>query len=183
MYGMVNQALESLVTERFGAETWTIVRTKAGIQDPAFITMKQYPDEVTYSLAGALSEHLQAPLPDLLRAFGVYWVAYAKRGPWGKIMLASGGSTYELLAALDAMHARIAISFPDLKPPTFKVRPEGDAVVVDYQSHRPGLAPFVVGLIEGIGTLFHESVTVEQLASKDAGAAVDSFRVRASKAS
>jgi hypothetical protein len=181
MYGMVNQALEALVTERFGAETWAAVRQKAGISDPAFITMKQYPDEVTYALAGALSEHLQAPLPDLLRAFGVYWVAYAKRGPWGKIMLASGGSTYELLTALDAMHARIAISFPDLKPPSFKVRAEGDAVVVDYHSHRPGLAPFVVGLIEGIGTLFGETIRVEQLASKDDGAAADSFKVWANK--
>ncbi len=182
MYGMVNQALEALVTERFGSETWAVVREKAGILDPAFITMKQYPDEVTYALAGALSEHLQAPLPDLLHAFGIYWVAYAKRGPWGKIMLASGGSTYELLATLDAMHARIAISFPDLKPPSFKVRTDGAAVVVDYHSHRPGLAPFVMGLIEGIGTLFGESVKVEQLASKDAGAPADSFRVLASKA-
>lgn len=182
MYGMVNQALEALVTERFGPDTWVIVRRKAGIVDPAFITMKQYPDEVTYSLAGALSEHLKAPLPGLLRAFGAYWVAYARRGPWGKIMLASGGSTYELLGALDAMHARIAISFPDLKPPSFKVRPEGDAVVVDYSSHRPGLAPFVVGLIEGIGAMFGEAVEVEQVASKEAGAPADSFRVRATKA-
>jgi hypothetical protein len=47
MYGMVNQALEALVTERFGPETWAIVRQRAGIVDPAFITMKQYPDEVT----------------------------------------------------------------------------------------------------------------------------------------
>lgn len=182
MYGMVNQALESLVTERFGAETWAAVRAKAGILDPAFITMKQYPDDVTYALAGALSEHLQAPLPGLLHAFGVYWVAYAKRGPWGKIMLASGGSTYELLSALDAMHARIAISFPDLKPPSFKVRPEGDAVLVDYHTQRPGLAPFVVGLIEGIGTLFGETVRVEQVASKDAGAPCDTFKVWAGKA-
>ncbi|MBM4053030.1 MAG: heme NO-binding protein [Planctomycetes bacterium] len=183
MYGMVNQALEALVTERFGAETWMSVRQKAGISDPAFITMKQYPDEVTYSLAVALSEHLQEPLADLLRAFGVYWVAYARRGPWGRIMLASGSSTYELLASLDAMHARIAISFPELRPPSFKVRPEGHSIVVDYHSHRPGLAPFVIGLIEGIGTLFGESVTVEQVASKDAGATVDSFRVSACKAS
>ena len=39
-------------------------------------------------------------------------------------------------------------------------------MVVEYHSHRPGLAPFVVGLIEGIGTLFGESVKVEQLASR-----------------
>lgn len=182
MYGMVNQALEALVVKQFGPSVWDAVKAKAGVSDPAFLTMKQYPDEVTYALAGALSEHLKTPVPDLLRAFGVHWVEYARGGPWGKIMLAAGGSTFELLGALDAMHSRIAISFPDLKPPSFKVHRDGEAMHVEYHSHRPGLAPFVVGLIEGIGNLFNERVRVEQVDSKDAGAACDSFKVWAVKA-
>jgi hypothetical protein len=36
-----------------------------------------------------------------------------------------------------------------------------------------------MGLIEGIGTLFNESVTATQVASKDAGAPCDAFLVRA----
>jgi hypothetical protein len=94
-------------------------------------------------------------------------------------MMSSGTDTYSLLAALDTMHARIALSFPDLRPPAFAVKHNGDAVVVEYRSDRPGLAPFVMGLIEGIGTLFNESVTATQVASKDAGAPCDAFLVRA----
>ena len=179
MYGMVNQAIQAMVTEKFGAADWDKVKEIAGVDEPAFVTMKQYPDSMTYALAGAVSTHSGIPLPDVLRAFGGYWIQYAKDGPWGKLMMSSGTDTYSLLAALDAMHARIALSFPDLRPPAFAVKRNGDAVVVEYRSDRPGLAPFVMGLIEGIGILFDESVTATQVASKDAGAPCDAFLVRA----
>jgi hypothetical protein len=116
---MVNQAIEAMVTEKFGAADWEKVKEIAGVDEPAFVTMKQYPDSVTYALAGAVSTHSGMPLPDVLRAFGGYWIQYAKGGPWGKLMMSSGTDTYSLLAALDTMHARIALSFPDLRPPAF----------------------------------------------------------------
>lgn len=182
MYGMVNQAIEAMVTEKFGAEEWERVKARAGIDEPAFVAMKQYPDSVTYALAGAVAEQLELPLPDVLRAFGGYWIDYARRGPWGKLMMSAGTCTYELLAALDEMHARIAVSFPELRPPSFRVHPREGGVLLEYRSERPGLSPFVVGLVEGIGTLFGERVEVEQVTSRDAGAPVDSFMVRASPA-
>jgi hypothetical protein len=77
------------------------------------------------------------------------------------------------------MHARIAVSFPDLQPPAFRTMPQGDAVRLEYRSHRPGLTPFVVGLVEGIGSLYGEKVSCVQVESKDAGAPCDAFLVRA----
>ena len=163
MYGMVNQAIESMVTEKFGPADWAKIKEIAGIDDPAFLAMKQYPDSVTYALAGA----------------GVYWIQYALRGPWGQLMKSSGASTYELLAALDDMHARIAVSFPDLQPPAFRTQRQGDGLRLEYRSHRPGLALFVIGLVEGIGALYAEKVTCTQIESKDAGAPCDAFLVHA----
>ncbi len=182
MYGMVNEALEQLVVETFGEPVWQKVKRRAGVSDPAFIRMKEYPDQMTYALAGALSQEVGVPLSQLLHAFGVYWVGYAKKGPWGKIMLASGANTYELLSALDAMHARIAISFPELRPPSFKTARHGDAMRVEYHSHRPALAPFVIGLMEGIGNLFGERVAVVHEHARDAGAPHDVFLVTAAPA-
>jgi hypothetical protein len=182
MYGMVNQAIEAMVTEKFGAEQWERVKARAGVDEPTFVAMKQYPDSVTYALAGAVAEVLELPLPGVLRAFGVYWIEYARRGPWGKIMMAAGHGTYELLAALDQMHARIAVSFPELRPPSFRVEPRDGGVLLEYRSERPGLSPFVIGLVEGIGTLYDERVEVEQVTSREAGAPFDSFLVRAAPA-
>ena len=185
MYGMVNQALEALVREKFGDGVWESIKERAAVNEVAFVTMHEYPDEVTYGLAGALSEETGIAVPDLLRAFGVYWVSFADRGPWGKLMRESGKCTYELLAALDAMHARIAMSFPALKPPSFRVHADPDpkhagCKLLEYRSHRPGLAPFVVGLLEGMGSMFGERVDVEQVAARgESGAECDVFRVRA----
>ncbi|MDA0803127.1 MAG: heme NO-binding domain-containing protein [Planctomycetota bacterium] len=186
MYGMVNQALEALVRDKFGDGVWESVKLKAGVHEVAFVTMHEYSDEVTYKLAGALSDETGVPVPELLHAFGIYWVSFADRGPWGKLMRESGQSTYELMAALDAMHARIAMSFPALKPPSFRVRPAtagtgepSGAMLLEYRSHRPGLAPFVVGLLEGMGQLYQERVEVKQVAAKgEAGAECDVFLVR-----
>ena len=155
------------------------MKARAGIDDPMFVSMKQYPDSVTYALAGAAADELAIPLPQVLHAFGVYWVDFARRGPYGRLMLSSGNSTYELLAALDAMHARLGLSFPELRPPSFRVEPHEGGVTLEYRSERPGLAPFVVGLLEGVGNLYGERVEVEQVASRDAGAPHDRFVVRA----
>jgi hypothetical protein len=178
MYGMVNQAIESMVTENFGPDAWEEVKARAHVEEPVFVAMKQYPDEVTYALATAVSEQLGKPLPEILHAFGRYWITYAQRGPWGKVMMNSGRNTRELLGALDAMHARIAVSFPELRPPSFHVSDSPNGTMVEYRTHRAGLAPFVVGLIEGIGQMFHEDAQVTQVASREAGAPHDRFLVR-----
>ena len=95
MYGMVNQAIEAMVTERFGENAWQRVRERAGVADPVFVTMKQYPDATTYALVGAISAETGTDAPALLRAFGRYWVEYARRGPWGAMMLSAGGNALE----------------------------------------------------------------------------------------
>ena len=179
MYGLVNGAIEAMVTEKFGADRWEAVKARAKVDDPMFVSMQQYPDSVTYALAGAAAEELGMPLPQVLHAFGAYWIEYARRGPYGKMMTAAGNSTYELLAALDAMHARLGLSFPALRPPSFRVEQHDGGVMLEYRSDRPGLAPMVIGMVEGIGGLFGETVEVRQVASRDAGAPHDRFAVRA----
>jgi hypothetical protein len=47
-----------------------------------------------------------------------------------------------------------------------------------YQSHRAGLAPFVRGLITGLGQLFDTVVEVTHAADKSAGADHDEFIIR-----
>lgn len=178
MYGMVNQAIEAMVTEKFGAPQWELIKARAGVEDPAFVMMKQYPDAVTYALATAVAEHMNMPIADVLHAFGVYWIEFAGKGPWGKLMKASGSNTYELLGALDAMHTRIAVSFPALEPPSFRVEPRDGGLLLEYRSHRPGLAPFVLGLVQGVGNMYGEHVDIKQIAAKDAGAPCDAFMVR-----
>ena len=47
MYGLVNRALEDMISEVHGPETWEHIKGKAGVDVEMFISTEGYPDEVT----------------------------------------------------------------------------------------------------------------------------------------
>lgn len=151
MYGMVNKAIEGLVTEKFGEDTWFDVVERAGVEEESFISMDPYPDEVTYKLVGAASEVLETPADALLEAFGVYWIKYVGQKGYGPMMDLERKTLAEFLSGLDAMHSRVAAAMPKLKPPSFKLNIVSEQLYeLGYYSDRPGLGPMVVGLLKGL---------------------------------
>ena len=178
MYGMVNRAVRDMVLARFGSEAWETIRTKATA--PAdFEKMQAYDDQVTYRLVGAASEFLRIPPADVMRTFGVYWVIETAATGYGPLLALWGNTLEQFLGNLDALHSRVAETFTALQPPSFRVvtHAPGD-LEVHYTSHREGLAPFVMGLLEGVGQRFQTAVEIEHVASKAAGEDHDVFRVR-----
>jgi hypothetical protein len=58
-----------------------------------------------------------------------------------------------------------------LLPPKFTCLDLGERVVsIGYRSHRPGLAPFVLGLLEGLSQLFQEPVDITHVKGPDLAA-------------
>lgn len=161
MYGLVNKAIEELVSTRFGEETWAKIRERAGIEVGGFMSMDPYPDAVTYRMVFAASEVLGVPVASLLEAFGEYWMLYTAREGYGELITMFGSSLGEFLGNLDNMHTRVGLSFPELQPPSFVARELGpDRYALEYHSTRDGLAPMVVGLLKGLARSFGESVEV-----------------------
>ena len=178
MYGLVNKAIEGLVRDRFGEETWEEVKDKAGIDADVFVSMGQYPDDVTYKLVAAASEVLQTPAEDILKAFGEYWVLYTAKEGYGELLKMSGNSLREFLHHLDDLHAHVGLSFPDLQPPSFQCTENGDSsLVLHYYSDRPGLAPMVVGLLNGLASMFDTEIDVKQTINREEGADHDAFLI------
>ena len=62
MYGLINNALKSMIVEQFGEEQWQQVLSASGVPEDSFLTMRSYDDQVTYALAGAASDTLGAPV-------------------------------------------------------------------------------------------------------------------------
>ena len=67
------------------------------------------------------------------------------------------------LGNLDNMHARVELSFPALRPPSFRLERTDDGLMLHYMSDREGLAPMVIGLLRGLGTHFNEEIEVAQV--------------------
>jgi len=70
MLGMVNHALQQMVTERLGEEQWDSIRAELGIEERVFVVMRQYPDEITYRIAAAVAGRMGVPLADALGTVG-----------------------------------------------------------------------------------------------------------------
>jgi len=143
-----------------------------------FVIMRPYPDQVTFDLAAAVARRLGVPLADALQAFGHFWMVYAERQPWGKVMRSMGTNVREMLPALDAMHARLSFAFPGVTMPQFRAETlESGAIHVHYFSSRSGLAPFVKGVLEGMGAMYGETIAVTQIEDRESGADHDVFLV------
>lgn len=178
MYGMVNRAIEDMVGMHFGAEKWEQIKTRAGVDVEVFMSNEGYPDEVTYQLVAAASEVLQLPADDILVAFGEHWVLHTAQEGYGGLMRAAGKSLPEFLGNLPNFHSRVSMIFPKLEPPRFECRDiTAGALKLHYFTHRPGLASFVVGLMQGLGKLFRTPVTVRLLEARENGADHDVFEV------
>ncbi len=178
MYGLVNRAVEQMVKEKFGVDTWQAIQARAGLEDEGFLALRTYPDDITYRLVGAASDHLGIPAPAVLEAFGEYWVMATAKASYGDLMRLSGRTLPEFLQNLDQMHSRLALTFKEMRPPSFTcsdVTPT--SLVLHYHSTRDGLLPFVVGLVKGLSAYFETPARVDVLTSRAAGDDSDTLRV------
>jgi hypothetical protein len=161
MYGLVNQAIEEIVTEFGGEAVWQAVLREAQVDVPAFISNEQYDDTISYRLVGAAAQLLALPADELLIRLGRHWVLRTARENYGPLLAHAGKTLPEFMRNLPSFHQRVKLIFPSLQPPRFEVSEQGpQRLLVIYQSHREGLAPFVVGLMEGLGTMYGTPVTV-----------------------
>ncbi len=178
MYGMVNKAVEEMVCRNHGEKVWEEIKKKAGVEVDVFMTNEGYPDELTYNLVGAASEVLGVPAEQILTGFGEHWVLHTAQEGYGGLMQAGGDNLPDFLRNLPNFHQRVSMVFPDLQPPRFHCTDITDrSLRLHYISHREGLAPFVVGLMQGLGKMFKTPVTVRLAEAKAEGADHDVFDV------
>ena len=178
VYGLVNKAVEDMVRSRYGPDTWEAIHRKAGVGGEGFLSLSVYPDEWTYKLVAAASEVLGLSPDAVLEAFGEYWVLETAQKHYGEFMRLSGRNLPDFLQNLDQMHARIELSFRDMRAPSFRCTDRTESsLVLHYQSSRTGLLPFVVGLLKGLGQWFGTPASVEVLARREDGADHDVLRI------
>ncbi len=178
MYGLINRSVKEMVLRHHGEGMWQRIAARAGCTESEFIGMDSYPDELTYALVGAASEELGVPATAILEGFGQHWVTHTAVKGYNDIMSLSGDTLEEFLGNLDLLHDRVANIMPALRPPEFRSRVEADgSILLTYISHRPGLAPVVVGMIKGLGIRFSREVRIEHVERREDTGTHDLFRI------
>jgi hypothetical protein len=178
MYGLVNKAIQQLVVANFGEEKWEVIKQEAQFEDVGFVSMKPYSDNLTFGLVAAASKHTGLAVPELLKAFGEYWVLHTSQEGYGEMMDSAGNSLPEFLRGLNMMHFRLGNIMPEMVMPHFEVTDEtSNSLLLHYKSKRDGLSDMVIGLVQGLGKRFNTKCAAELVQSKAAGAEHDVFKV------
>jgi Haem-NO-binding len=178
MYGIVNKAIEELVTENFGIEKWDIIKQNSGVDIDYFLSNEPYDDAVTYKLAASVATEMNMTLSAVLSAFGEWWILRTGKEKYGYLLEGGGDSLKSFLINLPLFHNRVMMIYPKLTPPEFKISDVLDnSLNVHYFSKREGLQDFVHGLLIGLGKLYHCPVTLQLIESRDKGATHEIFNV------
>lgn len=178
MYGIVNKAIQDLVTENFGAQKWENVLERSGIEEDFFISSEAYDDDITFKLAIAVSEEMNMTVSEVLIAFGEWWVVRTTTEKYGGLMQSGGNNLREFLMNLPLFHNRVMLIYPKLTPPEFKISHIlENSINLHYFSKRVGLQEFVRGLIQGLGIMFNTPTKIELLQTRDSGESHEVFKV------
>lgn len=168
MYGFVNQAIKEFVVDYHGEEVWHRIQDTAGTAKCPFISGHIYEDQLTYDLVDAITKELHVSADQALEVFGEYWVKFVEGQGFGALLTSNGRDFREFLANLDQFHARVANSYPKCQPPSFEYEDRADGGIdLYYSSERPGLAPMVLGIIQGLAKWYGEEIEVELRESTD----------------
>ena len=179
MYGLVNKAVEQMVCTHFGAVAWDAIKRRAEVADATFLSMHSYPDDVTFRLVDAASHELHIPNAEILRSFGTYWTLFTATEGYGELLKLTGSTLFEFLLNLDNMHARVGLSYPALRPPSFQCTDmTPTSLCLHYYSERAGLTSMVFGLLEGLSLRFDTPISIALVADRAAGADHDVFEIR-----
>lgn len=178
MYGLVNKAIQEMVCDHYGEETWRAIKNLAETEAEHFISLESYPDDITHRLVKSASQVLGRTAAEIMQDFGKYWVKFTGHEGYGEMMDLAGNDLPEFLGNLDDLHSRLGVIFPKMQPPSFQCsHQQSNTLNLHYYSHRQGMAPMVSGLVEGLGERFDTNVEITQIQDREQGADHDVFSV------
>lgn len=158
---MIHRAARQFALERLGEPFWEQFAADNGLSEADFITGQSYPDAVTYAVIAGLAKAAGMSQDELLEAFGRFWIDYARRGSYANLMALGGKTLPAFLANLNRMHSGLAMAMPGAQMPDFFVLAETpQRLRLSYLSGRPGLEPFVRGLLIGLCGMFNADADV-----------------------
>ncbi|MCP4271193.1 MAG: heme NO-binding protein [Gammaproteobacteria bacterium] len=177
MYGLATKVLQKGIIDRYGDDTWEIIHEKSGVKEPMFVQMTNYPDAMTFKIVEAACEVLNETPERVLFLFAEYWILLAEKD-YADLVSFAGKDLVEVLNGINDIHARASFIFPDMKPPSFECTDVSDeSFRVHYKSVREGLAPFVEGLITGLGKRLSTKIDITHDKRKSDGEEHDQFVV------
>jgi methyl-accepting chemotaxis protein len=166
MKGTIVLCIADLVKSVGGEKAWSAVLRKAGLPEDLKLTRISDVDEKSIQkVLAAICETLNIGVPQLVDAFGDYWVnVYAPkyyRAYWYGL-----NSAKAMIIGMDKIHEQVTKILPNAHPPRFDFEEIDERTLrVHYKSHR-NMIDFYMGLVKGVGKMFKTPLTVRKLSEE-----------------
>jgi len=149
MKGMVFQEFMNMVEEQFGFDMVDeLIDTTNPLSGGAYTSVGTYPMSELAEMVQALSDRLDTPVPDLLRAFGEYLFPRLANGH--PRVMEGIEDPFDLMETIEQhVHVEVRKLYDDARPPLFLTSRNGpDHLTLTYHSDRH-LEDLAEGLIRG----------------------------------
>jgi hypothetical protein len=177
MYGIINVAIQDYAVENFGQEKWDVIRLQSGVDVDFTLTDNPYNDAVAYKVAQASASEMNLNPDEVLQGIGESVIATTNI-KFNSFIDSRGNTLKDYLVNLPNFHNRIAMIYPELNAPQFKVSHiEDDSLQIHYVSQTQGITPFIKGYLIGLAKLFNEKAAVTFLQSVNNGRQQEIFKI------
>jgi Haem-NO-binding len=160
MYGVIYIAIKEYAETAFGAEKWEAIVAESGVNVDFTLSEQPFNDNISYSLATAISHVNGVPLQTVLYNLGVQ-VIRTTNAKFKPIMSSRGETLRDYLLNLPNFHNRISLIYPELMAPEFRLSDlEEKSLMFYYRKKREGMTEYFRGYLNALAEVFNEDVTI-----------------------
>ena len=177
MYGIINVAIQDYAVENYGPENWVAIKQQSGLDIDYSLTDSPYNDTIPYAIAKAAATVMQLNFEEVLSGIGESIIPTTNK-KFNSFIDSRGDTLKDYLINLPNFHNRIAMIYPELTPPQFRVSNVGsNSMHVHYFTTTKGIVPFVNGYLKGLVSMFNDQAGVVFLQSIEDGNFQEIFKI------
>lgn len=182
MHGSIFSQLQKYVTQKYGADSWQQMLTKAGFASTTvFLTVRSYPDRDLESMIKVAQEMTKLSRDQILKDFGLFIGNYLLQ-TYSRL-IDPKWTALDLIENTEKQIHKVLHAFdPNVMPPELVVRRDSPTqVTITYTSQRR-MCALAEGIIETIARHFKEKIVMHQLTCMNKGGASCQIRIMIEKA-
>jgi len=182
MHGSICCIVKKFVDVHHGDAAWQEILERSGNSGLQLSPVGDYPDTAVIGMLEAACELLDAKLNDLLLSIGRF--AAPELIAFGGNMLHPRWKTFEVLANVETLiHRTVRMLNPTAQPASIQAFRLDDCSAQVVYSSRRGLCSLARGILEGLGTVYGEELSVSELTCCRQGHPFCTFEVKKAAAS
>lgn len=170
MYGIINKALQEMVINNHGVNTWEAVKNKAQIEIDIFFNDEMYNDAITHRLVDALCDIASITAAQVFYNIGEWYVVQTIGKKYAGMVQTGGKTLKDFFENLPALYGSVKrLYFPNT-PSSISISDiEENSVLVCYHGPRPNLEEIVRGGLSGFCIVFNAQPKVTIIENKSKG--------------